>query len=742
LQAKTGRYAAFAVSALALIYALFAGLRTVGDPDLGWQLATGRWIVQHRAIPATDILSYTAQGREWIYPALSQLVLYSSYQLGGYSLLSWLGAAACVGTIAILLRGHLISKVLTVLAVPLIAARTPPRAEMFTEVLFATFLSTLWCYHRSGRGRLWILPPLMCLWANLHLGFISGLGVCGAYVFLELGDALCGGRRTAALVRLRYAAPWLMATVLAPFLNPWGPRIYVAVVRQADILRVHSRWMIEWMRVPITPGTLVQAFEWRDPRSALWWLIATALIAMLVAASRRQFAAAVLLGASVYLVVHSIRFEGPFASVAIVIGGFILADALRTSFALRIRERAVLATGNFRPIVATLAMVTFLAFVGVRVGDLVSNRYYLRTGDQFSVFGPGESWWYPEDALSSLARERLPGHIFNEFNLGGFVAWRLSPAYPDYIDGRSVPFGNELFFRSLGLLQSPLDSAKWQREADARNINTVVVSLDRTLGGGLASLGRFCQSQSWRTVYLDTRAAIFVRDRPETRSLLSALQLDCDKVQFDAPPPVTRIRGNSDRVNYYLNSAAILLVLGRITEAQNQLQLAEQIFPGSSDLHFLKGIVFVDEGFSSAAEQEFRTSLEIEPADVSAQALAHLYKESGRFNEAAMILSRASARSAQPYQLYLDLGFVQLDLGLPEQALISFDQAEKGSPFVEEAAPLGAEFNVRLAEGRENAWRRLAEIYEARGLRVEALHARQQESSAESRRLQSLALSD
>lgn len=125
---------------VALTYALIAGLRTVADMDLGWQLATGRWIVQHHSIPSTDVLSHTARGHEWIYPVLSQVLLYCSYAMGGYSLLSWLGAAACVGTIALLLRrGGAVTALFAVIAVPLIAARTAPRAEMFTEVLFAAF---------------------------------------------------------------------------------------------------------------------------------------------------------------------------------------------------------------------------------------------------------------------------------------------------------------------------------------------------------------------------------------------------------------------------------------------------------------------------------------------------------------------------------------------------------------------------------------------------------------------------
>src|ERR1035438_10464208 len=176
------RWVRTALFVLALLYAFAAGLRTLGDFDLGWQLATGRWIVQHGHIPFRDVFSYTASGTEWIYPVLSQILLYLSYVIGGYGLLSWLGAAACVSTVALLLRRSSITGViLAIAAVPLIAACTPPRAELFTAVLFAAYVNLLWHYHHSGEGPLWLLPVLMGFWVNLHLGFIAGLGMCGAF---------------------------------------------------------------------------------------------------------------------------------------------------------------------------------------------------------------------------------------------------------------------------------------------------------------------------------------------------------------------------------------------------------------------------------------------------------------------------------------------------------------------------------------------------------------------------------
>src|ERR1051326_6205212 len=130
--------------ALALIYAFLAGLHTVGRADLGWQLATGRWIMQNHSTPSTDVFPHTAKRHEWISPPLSELILYGIERTGGFAALSLLGALASLLTVAILLRrANVFTVLLAIVAVPVIAARTAPRAEMFTLPLFAAFVSIL-----------------------------------------------------------------------------------------------------------------------------------------------------------------------------------------------------------------------------------------------------------------------------------------------------------------------------------------------------------------------------------------------------------------------------------------------------------------------------------------------------------------------------------------------------------------------------------------------------------------------
>ena len=136
-----------------------------------------------------------------------RIALLLGLPLGGYSLLSWIGAAACVGAVALLLRrGSAVTAAITIFVVSLIAKRTTPRAEMFTVVLFAAFLSLLWENYCTGRARLWLLPILMLAWVNLHLGFVSGLGLIAAFVGMDVLQMLKPGeRRSVAIQRLKRA---------------------------------------------------------------------------------------------------------------------------------------------------------------------------------------------------------------------------------------------------------------------------------------------------------------------------------------------------------------------------------------------------------------------------------------------------------------------------------------------------------------------------------------------------------
>ncbi|MFN2521510.1 MAG: hypothetical protein ABR525_10775, partial [Candidatus Limnocylindria bacterium] len=56
------------------------------------------------------------------------------------------------------------------------------RPQLFSLALFAAFLDTLLAVRLGGSPRrLWILPPLTVVWANLHGGFLLGIGLVALF---------------------------------------------------------------------------------------------------------------------------------------------------------------------------------------------------------------------------------------------------------------------------------------------------------------------------------------------------------------------------------------------------------------------------------------------------------------------------------------------------------------------------------------------------------------------------------
>ncbi len=623
----------------ALAYALLAGLRTVMDYDLGWQLATGRWVAQHRQIPSTDVFSYTAPGQPWIYPVGAGLLFYAAYLTGKYALLAWLGAAACVVTVALLIwKRSAMLAALAILAIPMIALRTAPRAEMFTTVLFAAFLAVLWRQHEIGRARLWLLPLLMTAWVNLHLGFVAGLALVAGYILVEALEMLWRERRQAAADRLRYAWPWLMAIVAATALNPWGAGIYRALLRQERATAAHSQWITEWAPARLNWTLASMSFSLRSPDGAFYLMLLTATVALLLALWRRQLGAAVLVSGAVLLAIRHIRFQALFAEVVVVVGGAVLASALAGRWE-KIRQTRL---GSLAVIALAYCVVGLAC---LRAADLVSNRSYLGATN-LSTFGAGLSWWFPEGAAAFIEREDVPGRIFNSYDEGGYLAWRLGPKYPDYIDGRALPFGPKLFARNQQLMATPPDSPEWQREAELYGISAIIVPLARYNGVNLFPvLRQFCASAAWRPVYLDEVSAVFLLRSPQNENLIQRFQIDCAKTSLPRAAPQGH---DSQAFNRWANAAAVLHALGRNSEAFAATAKALGIFEDSAFVHFLRGNLLEETGDLGNAEQEYLRSAALEVNGSTWSSLAAVYHREGRLTDEIKAWQRAADLLRRP----------------------------------------------------------------------------------------------
>src|ERR1700682_3177611 len=208
------------------VYALFllAGNRLLIDPDTMWQVTVGQWIIDHRAVPETDVYSFTMRGQPWISTQwLAQILFAKAYAISGWSGPVVLAATATAATFALLakfLSRHL-SESTTLVFVAAALALTVPHLSARPHVL-ALPVMVLWvgelmaAADRRAAPSFWLLP-LMALWANLHGGFVFGLVLVAAVAFDAVLSADIKSRKALALRWAAFGVAALMASCCTPY---------------------------------------------------------------------------------------------------------------------------------------------------------------------------------------------------------------------------------------------------------------------------------------------------------------------------------------------------------------------------------------------------------------------------------------------------------------------------------------------------------------------------------------------
>jgi hypothetical protein len=229
------------------------------DGDLYLQLASGRFIAAHGVV-SVDPFQTIAHGSPWLNQQwLCELLIYQLVRVIGVTGLTVVYALLLAAPLALLLwlcrrKGAPMLVGLTVLYCPGLWVIAHPRAAGFSVLAFSllvTIVALTWLRQRpeppSERLR-WAVPAtlaIFALWANLHGGFVAGLGLIGLVAFglaLErrLGSSDIDPRRVVAL-----AVTGALAAATAMLATPLGDELlnYLASFRNSAISLASSEWL-------------------------------------------------------------------------------------------------------------------------------------------------------------------------------------------------------------------------------------------------------------------------------------------------------------------------------------------------------------------------------------------------------------------------------------------------------------------------------------------------------------------
>jgi hypothetical protein len=289
--------------AVLLIPAVLGSSATIfNDGDVSWHIATGQWILDHRAIPHIDRFSFTWAGKPWVpIEWLAEVLYAAAFRISGYSGVAALATAALIALHAIVYANarRFVGPWLIVAAVVLMDLVLIPmllaRPHLLTWPLLAGWT---WLMLRArGQDR---APPLaaallMALWANLHGGFVFGLAIAAAFGLEAL---------VSSADKPRALRQWLIfgaACVAAVFINGNGVEGVIHPLRftQLQMLPLIDEWKPSSpARTPFffaVIAVVAALIVWKRPRLA-WtrWLLLAALLGLALLQVRHEAMLAIL----------------------------------------------------------------------------------------------------------------------------------------------------------------------------------------------------------------------------------------------------------------------------------------------------------------------------------------------------------------------------------------------------------------------------------------------------------------
>jgi hypothetical protein len=461
------------------IYALFllAGNRLLIDPDTMWQITVGEWIIDHRAVPETDVYSFTMRGQSWISTQwLAQVAYAEAYALAGWSGPVVLAAGAIAATFALFTNflGKRLSESTTLVFVAAALALTVPHLLARPHVL-ALPVMVAWvggmiaaAERREAPSFGWL--ALMVFWANLHGGFVFGLMLIAPSALDALVNAEPEWRKALALRWAAFAA----ASLLASFCTPYG---WNSLLASQKILALG--------------GALPLIMEWK---SADFGSLGGLEICLLLSIGLALYRGVTLPPLRIVLLLgllHMALSQGRAAEILALVAPLVLASPLARQFG-----GVELSSSHAAP------PARRVLFAGVAVALLAGTIGY----SSVHRFEP-HAHSMPVAAVVELKKLNL-ARVLNDYDFGGYL---ISSGVAPFIDGRTELYG-EKFFVDHNAASGLMQPENLFRLLEQYNIEATLM---RTQSAATKLLDHI---DGWQKIYSDDIATIHVRKHAAVHS--------------------------------------------------------------------------------------------------------------------------------------------------------------------------------------------------------------------------------
>jgi hypothetical protein len=493
--------------AMFLVSVTLLSANALSDPDTGFHLATGKYVVQEGQAPHTDPFSYTSQGALIAHYWLSGVVFYGIESIAGGWGLIWFVALLAGITYGLLLLILKLHKTLTPLAfviltpfVYLTVALWVVRPQVFSYLFVVLLIYLLERWRITEKiTTLCVVPVLFVIWANMHAAVVLGLVIVGLYGLDLLRRIWAEGLR-----EYMWPVVLMVASGVVTIINPNGIQtlLYSSVISAS----VEQMKILEWQ-------SLLYYID-RARSKVMLGLMVVSLLIILWRTIGRTYTKT-----GIKNIVQSLRIV-PLGMVA---GGFILP-------LMSVRH-----VGWFPLMAAPFVVSEVVEWMSARnltVHRIIGASALVIALGVVSVIGGVQHVWgmtswsvhgLAVGAADFIEQQHPEGPLFNTLETGGYLIWRLWPERQVFIDGRSELYTGEVNQQYQNIIRG---TAEWDDLLnDTYHINTIVLSYrqwnswahEKVLVDFMKAVE---EKLGFVLVYWDDAAVVLVRDIPEHKELI------------------------------------------------------------------------------------------------------------------------------------------------------------------------------------------------------------------------------
>lgn len=594
LYKRSGEYS-HPVTPVTVLYVLLGGVLAgmtavtgLCDPDTWWVIADGNRILAGDFSPV-NAYSHAFGSHQWNQIEwLSSVVIAIFAKLVGLdnlTLLQVIISLAIAAVVADMTRresGEMSPLVFFSLFVCMLVSlriRLTARAELFS-LLFSAVLLNLWL-RRVPKFTL-LSGLLGVLWGNMHPGVIYGLGMICIFAV----SSFLAGDKSAS----KQGVFGALAFFAGSLCNPFGFLNYWHVIDTLLFVQTQKLKIAE-MNAPVL---------WQHPTFIISMILAA--LCVIPALVRRHF---------LFLLLFLLFFPLAFKVKRFVPYPVMLLLPFTHSY---VKEAIayLVKKWDWRPTTYAIpaALLTFCVWAAVA---------------ELKIWWPVQpfEWkvnyrFLPSGAADFIDRYNPPGNMFNDFNHGGYLAWRFYPQRRIFIDGRVPAYTTEVMNEYIHASVGPPGALNELLNKYSMDV-AIVDRADRIYDHG--AFERKFHMLGWELVYIEGAAFVYVRPGSAAAKAVTA-------PRFRALKPLA----SPEELHVTAQSSPAVLI-GELSRIDPHRLLTRYDFQAYGSAAYSAHRPDLAYSFLAAGMQRF-------PADIDLMyGCAVTLKDLGRYREARNLLS-------------------------------------------------------------------------------------------------------